>query len=136
MSRVLLPHSLLNKWDKMGASVISRYGTLRISSDTLTSMASGQQDVTLSFQQVDVQRAQQIRDWAEQQSSLTLMGPVTDIKANVTGTSTIILPLDNESLGELHNAEPQFSILVIHENSEREILKGTAVMDSKGFCRV
>lgn len=133
LSRVILTHSLLNKWDKIGASVISRYGTLLISSDTLTSMASGQQDVTLSFQQADVQRAQQIRDWAEQQSSLTLMGPVTDIKANVTGTSSIILPLDNESLGELHNAEPQFSILVIHENGEREILKGTAVMDSKGM---
>ncbi|WP_310169214.1 S-layer homology domain-containing protein, partial [Paenibacillus peoriae] len=133
LSRVILAHSLLNKWDKIGASVISRYGTLMISSDTLTRMASGQQDVTLSFQQVDVQRAQQIRDWAEQQSSLTLMGPVTDIKANVTGTSSIILPLDNESLGELHNAEPQFSILVIHENGEREILKGTAVMDSKGI---
>ncbi|MGO4950111.1 immunoglobulin-like domain-containing protein [Paenibacillus sp. DRB1-1] len=133
LSRVILSHSLLNKWDKIGASVISRYGTLMISSDTLTSMASSQQDVTLSFQQVDVQRAQQIRDWAEQQSSLTLMGPVTDIKANVTGTSSIILPLDNESLGELHNAEPQFSILVIHENGEREILKGTAVMDSKGI---
>ncbi|MFS8212436.1 immunoglobulin-like domain-containing protein [Paenibacillus sp. S29] len=133
LSRVILSHSLLNKWDKVGASVISRYGTLMISSDTLTSMASGKQDVTLSFQQADVQRAQQIRDWAEQQSSLTLMGPVTDIKANVTGTSSIILPLDNESLGELHNAEPQFSILVIHENGEREILKGTAVMDSKGM---
>lgn len=133
LSRVILSHSLLNKWDKIGASVISRYGTLMISGDTLTRMASGQQDVTLSFQQVDVQRAQQIRDWAEQQSSLTLMGPVTDIKANVTGTSSIILPLDNESLGELHNAEPQFSILVIHENGEREILKGTAVMDSKGI---
>uniref|UniRef100_A0AAE9L7H4 S-layer homology domain-containing protein n=1 Tax=Paenibacillus polymyxa TaxID=1406 RepID=A0AAE9L7H4_PAEPO len=133
LSRVILSHSLLNKWDKIGASVISRYGTLLISSDTLSSMASGQQDVTLSFQQADVQRAQQIRDWAEQQSSLTLMGPVTDIKANVTGTSSIILPLDNESLGELHNTEPQFSILVIHENGEREILKGTAVMDSKGM---
>lgn len=133
LSRVILSHSLLNKWDKIGTSVISRYGTLMISSDTLTRMASGQQDVTLSFQQVDVHRAQQIRDWAEQQSSLTLMGPVTDIKANVTGTSSIILPLDNESLGELHNAEPQFSILVIHENGEREILKGTAVMDSKGI---
>ncbi|WP_348624318.1 immunoglobulin-like domain-containing protein [Paenibacillus peoriae] len=133
LSRVILSHSLLNKWDKIGASVISRYGTLLISCDTLTSMASGQQDVTLSFQQADVQRAQQIRDWAEQQSSLTLMGPVTDIKANVTGTSSIILPLDNESLSELHNTEPQFSILVIHENGEREILKGTAVMDSKGM---
>ncbi|MGW8440046.1 immunoglobulin-like domain-containing protein [Paenibacillus sp. S33] len=133
LSRVILSHSLLNKWDKIGASVISRYGTLLISSDTLSSMASGQQDVTLSFQQADVQRAQQIRDWAEQQSSLTLMGPVTDIKANVTGTSSIILPLDNESLGELHNTEPQFSILVIHENGEREILKGTAVMNSKGI---
>lgn len=133
LSRVILSHSLLNKWDKVGASVISRYGTLMISSDTLASMASGQQDVTLSFQQADVQRAQQIRDWAEQQSSLTLMGPITDIKANVTGTSSIILPLDNESLGELHNTEPQFSIVVIHENGEREILKGTAVMDSKGM---
>lgn len=133
LSRVILSHSLLNKWDKIGASVISRYGTLLISSDTLTNMASVQQDVTVSFQQTDVQRAQQIRDWAEQQSSLTLMGPVTDIKANVTGTSSIILPLDNESLGELHNAESQFSILVIHENGEREILKGTAVIDAKGM---
>ncbi|WP_311081332.1 immunoglobulin-like domain-containing protein [Paenibacillus polymyxa] len=133
LSRVILSHSPLNKWDKIGASVISRYGTLMISSDTLTNMTSGQQDVTVSFQQTEVQRAQQIRDWAEQQSSLTLMGPVTDIKANVTGTSSIILPLENESLGELHNAESQFSILVIHENGEREILKGIAVMDSKGM---
>ncbi|MCP3747915.1 immunoglobulin-like domain-containing protein, partial [Paenibacillus sp. A3M_27_13] len=32
LSRVILSHSLLNKWDKIGASVISRYGTLMISS--------------------------------------------------------------------------------------------------------
>ncbi|WP_179031451.1 immunoglobulin-like domain-containing protein [Paenibacillus kribbensis] len=133
ISRVILSHALLNKWDKVGAAVISRYGTLMISSDALTRMASGQEDVTLSFQHADAQHVQQMRDWAEQQSSLKLIGPVVDIKANVTGTSSIVLPLDNESLSKVQNAEPQFSILVIHENGEREILKGTAVMDSKGM---
>ncbi len=95
--------------------------------------APGQQDATFSFQHTDTERAQQIRDWAEQQSNLKLIGPIVDIKANVTGTSSIVLPLDNESLSKLQNAEPQFSILAIYENGEREILKGTAVMDSKGI---
>ncbi|WP_225999762.1 immunoglobulin-like domain-containing protein [Paenibacillus sp. BJ-4] len=133
ISRVILSRALLNKWDKVGAAVISRYGTLMISSDALTRMAPGQQDVTLSFQHADAERAQQMRDWAEQQSNLKLIGPIVDIKANVTGTSSIVLPLDNESLNKLQNAEPQFSILAIHENGEREILKGTAVMDSRGI---
>ncbi|AET58933.1 hypothetical protein HPL003_10870 [Paenibacillus terrae HPL-003] len=132
ISRVILPHSSLNKWDTIGASVISQYGTLMLSSDTLTRMASGQQDVTLSFQQADAQRTQQIQDWAGQQSNLKLIGESAEIKANVTGTSHIVLPLDAESIRKLQSEEPQFSILVMHDNGEHEILKGTAVRDSKG----
>ncbi|WP_025684337.1 immunoglobulin-like domain-containing protein [Paenibacillus maysiensis] len=132
ISQVILPLSSLNKWDTIGASVISQYGTLMLSSHTLTDMASGQQDVTLSFQQADAQHAQQIRDWAGQQSNLKLIGASAEIKANVTGTSHIVLPLDAESIRELQGKEPQFSILVIHDNGEHEILKGTAVRDSKG----
>ncbi|KJD38262.1 peptidase m28 [Paenibacillus polymyxa] len=130
ISRVLLTHSVLNKWDQLGASVISQYGTLMVSSATLTSMAaSGQQDVTMSFQQAD----QQFRDWAEQQPNLKLIGPAVEIKANVTGNSSIVLPLDSVSSSELQNVEPQFSILVMYENGEREILKGTAVVNSQGI---
>ncbi len=103
-----------------------------LSSDALTRMFSGQQDVALSFQQADAQRTQQIRDWAGQQSNLKLIGASVEIKANVTGTSHIVLPLDAESIRELQGKEPQFSILVIHDNGEQEILKGTAVRDSKG----
>ncbi|TKH44681.1 peptidase m28 [Paenibacillus terrae] len=132
-SRVVLPYSSLNTWDKVGAAVISQYGTLMLSSDALTRMFSGQQDVALSFQRADAQRTQQIRDWAGQQSSLKLIGTAVEIKANVTGsTSHIVLPLDAESIRELQGKEPQFSILVIHDNGEQEILKGTAVRDSKG----
>ncbi|MFK4438720.1 immunoglobulin-like domain-containing protein [Paenibacillus sp. RC21] len=131
-SRVVLPYSSLNKWDKVGAAVISQYGTLMLSSDALTRMFSGQQDVALSFQQADAQRTQQIRDWAGQQPNLKLIGASVEIKANVTGTSHIVLPLDAESIRELQGKEPQFSILVIHDNGEQEILKGTAVRDSKG----
>ncbi|MET3211590.1 UNVERIFIED_CONTAM: hypothetical protein ABIC26_004557 [Paenibacillus sp. PvR008] len=132
-SRVVLPYSSLNKWDKVGAAVISQYGTLMLSSDVLTRMFSGQQDVALSFQRADAQRTQQIQDWAGQQSNLKLIGTAVEIKANVTGsTSHIVLPLDAESIRELQNEKPQFSILVIHDNGEQEILKGTAVRDSKG----
>ncbi|MGG4219138.1 immunoglobulin-like domain-containing protein [Paenibacillus jamilae] len=130
LSRVLLTHSILNKWDRIGASVISRYGTLMLSSDTLASMgASGQEDVTISFQQSD----QQFRAWAEQQSNLKLIGSAVEIKANVTGTSSIVLPLDSESSSELQNVKPQFSILVMYENGEHDILNGTAVMNSQGI---
>ncbi|MDQ0496982.1 hypothetical protein [Paenibacillus brasilensis] len=37
-SRVILSQALLNKWDQVGVAVISRYGTLMISSDALTRM--------------------------------------------------------------------------------------------------
>ncbi len=130
LSRVLLTHSVLNKWDQIGASVISRYGTLMLSSDTLASMgASGQQDVTISFQQAD----QQFRAWAEQQSNLKLVGQAVEIKGTVTGTASIVLPLNSESSNELQNLNPQFSVLVRYENGEHEVLKGTAVMNSQGI---
>ncbi|TQR97580.1 immunoglobulin-like domain-containing protein [Paenibacillus ottowii] len=130
LSRILLTHSVLNKWDRIGASVISRYGTLMLSSDTLASMgASGQQDVTLSFQQAD----QQFRDWAEQQSNLKLIGQAVEIKGTVTGTASIVLPLDSESSSELQNLKPQFSVLVRYENGEHEVLKGTSVMNAQGI---
>lgn len=83
----------------------------------------------MSFQQAD----QQFRDWAEQQPNLKLIGPAVEIKANVTGNSSIVLPLDSVSSSELQNVEPQFSILVMYENGEREILKGTAVVNSQGI---
>jgi hypothetical protein len=133
ISRVVISNLFLDKWDKVGVSVISKYGTLMVSSDALTRASSGQQDVVLTFQQASTERTQQIRDWAGQQSNLKLIGAPVEIKANVTGTSHIVLPLDAGSIHDLRSEEPlKLSIIAIHDNGERNILEGTAVKDAEG----
>lgn len=131
-SRVIIASDLLHKFDQVGASIVSRYATFRLSEEDLLKLAAEGRKLEVTLETESGSGSEVFSSWASDEG-LSAAGPAVRVSATMTGTPRVVLPLDPTSAALSANGgtvDP--FILAYYTDGTREILPAAFVYDDAG----